>query len=57
MYSDQLDENLQDVFITYLTERGFTPELASFIPAYIEHKEQKEYVNWLANVKAFVSKQ
>lgn len=38
----QLDENLQDVFMEFLTERGFNKELAEFIPKYIQYKEQNE---------------
>ncbi|KAI8379780.1 mitochondrial glycoprotein [Radiomyces spectabilis] len=51
----ELDENLQNLFERYLEERGINAALASFLPDYIEYKEQKEYVQWLQNVKDFVS--
>jgi len=49
-----LDEDLQVLLERYLDERGINTSLALFIPEYIEHKEQKEYVHWLENVKNFV---
>ena len=39
----------------YLEERGINTRLALFIPDYIDHKEQKEYIKWLNNVKNFVA--
>lgn len=42
-----LDEDLQLLLENYLQERGVDSALANFVPAYIEFKEQKEYVNWL----------
>jgi len=49
-----LDEDLQVLLERYLDERGIDPALATFIPDYIDFKEQKEYLRWLANLKAFV---
>lgn len=49
-----LDEELQVLLERYLDERGINTSLALFIPEYIDYKEQKEYVNWLENVKNFV---
>ncbi|KAF2121964.1 regulatory protein-like protein suaprga1 [Lophiotrema nucula] len=49
-----LDEDLQILLEKYLEERGINTRMALFIPDYIDHKEQKEYVRWLNNVKNFV---
>jgi complement component 1 Q subcomponent-binding protein len=49
-----LDEDLQILLERYLEERGITQALALFVPDYMEIKEQKEYLAWLNNVKAFV---
>ncbi|KAJ3190464.1 Mitochondrial acidic protein mam33 [Gaertneriomyces sp. JEL0708] len=51
---NDLDESLQDLFHSFLEERGFDESLAAFIPQYVEYKEQQEYVNWLGNVAKFV---
>ena len=42
-----LDTDLQVMFEQYLEERGINAELASALPAMIEYKEQREYVDWL----------
>lgn len=52
----ELDDGVQESFHEYLTERGLDAELAEFIASYLEHKEQKEYVNWLNSVSKFLSK-
>ena len=52
----QLDEDLQLLMERYLEERGINTALAMFIPDYAELKEQKEYISWLKNLKAFVDK-
>ncbi|CEP07719.1 hypothetical protein [Parasitella parasitica] len=51
----ELDEGLQNLFERYLEERGINAALANFLPEYIEFKEQKEYTQWLQNMKNFVS--
>ncbi|KZS96208.1 mitochondrial glyco protein [Sistotremastrum niveocremeum HHB9708] len=51
---DQLDAGVQGAIEAYLQERGVTDELAAFIEEYGEWKEQKEYVDWLSNVKGFI---
>jgi len=51
---DTLDVAVQEEFEKWLNERGVNEGLATFIPEYSEHKEQKEYVRWLDNVKNFV---
>ncbi|KAL9602963.1 MAG: hypothetical protein Q9219_001488 [cf. Caloplaca sp. 3 TL-2023] len=49
-----LDEDLQVLLERYLDERGVNTALALWVPEYIDWKEQKEYLNWLSNVKSFV---
>ncbi|KAL8950032.1 MAG: hypothetical protein Q9222_003911 [Ikaeria aurantiellina] len=49
-----LDEDLQVVLDRYLDERGINTALALWVPEYIDWKEQREYLTWLSNVKAFV---
>lgn len=49
-----LDEDLQVLLERYLEERGINTALAIFVPDYIDMKEQKEYLNWLSNVKNFI---
>ena len=49
-----LDEGLQEVLERYLEERGVDTQLALWVPEYIEHKEQREYMGWLEQTKAFV---
>ncbi|PHZ08928.1 mitochondrial glyco protein [Rhizopus microsporus ATCC 52813] len=51
----ELDENLQQLYERYLEERGINSALANFLPDYIEYKEQKEYIQWLDNMKKFVA--
>ncbi|KAJ3021599.1 Mitochondrial acidic protein mam33 [Thoreauomyces humboldtii] len=53
---EDLDENLQEQMHAYLAERGLDESLSSFIPRYLELKEQNEYLGWLKNVAAFVKK-
>ncbi|KAK3346701.1 mitochondrial glycoprotein [Lasiosphaeria hispida] len=49
-----LDEDLQILMERYLEERGITQALAIFVPDYMDVKEQREYLAWLANVKTFI---
>lgn len=49
-----LDEDLQVLLERYLDERGVNTALAMWVPEYIDFKEQREYLNWLSNVKSFV---
>lgn len=44
-----LDENLQVLLERYLEERGVDAALATFVPDYIDFKEQREYVRWLGS--------
>jgi complement component 1 Q subcomponent-binding protein len=51
---EQLQPELRDSFLAFMSERGFDEALAEFIPAFLEVKEQGEYVGWLKKVKDFV---
>lgn len=53
---DELDPRVQAAFYSYLDERGIDPELCRFIHQFAPYKENAEYVAWLNNVEAFVSK-
>jgi len=46
-----LDQDLQSMLERYLDERGINSDLATFLPNYVEHKEQREYVAWLSSKK------
>lgn len=50
-----LDEELQTLIERYLDERGIDTALASFVPDYIDFKEQREYVRWLGSMFYFTS--
>ncbi|WWC89305.1 uncharacterized protein L201_004226 [Kwoniella dendrophila CBS 6074] len=51
---DHLDQAVQEAFSAYLAERGVDEALADFVLSYCEHKEQKDYVSWLDQVRGFV---
>lgn len=51
---NNLDEDLQLLLEKYLEERGINTRMALFIPDYIDHKEQKEYILWLNKLRKFV---
>jgi len=51
---NNLDGDLQVMFEQYLEERGVNEELAQILPILIEAKEQREYVDWLSNMKKFI---
>ncbi|KIR67283.1 hypothetical protein I312_102628 [Cryptococcus bacillisporus CA1280] len=51
---DHLDETVQEAFGSYLAERGVDESLADFVLSYCEHKEQKDYVSWINQVRGFV---
>lgn len=44
-----LDEDLQVLLERYLDERGVNTALALWVPEYIDFKEQREYLDWLAS--------
>ena len=45
----QLDEDLQALLERMLEERGINEAMATFIPDYIDTKEQNEYIRWLGS--------
>ncbi|KDD77121.1 hypothetical protein H632_c14p2 [Helicosporidium sp. ATCC 50920] len=51
---DELDPDLQTEFDNYLQERGIDSELAQFLAAYCDDKEQREYRGWLGGVRNFL---
>jgi len=53
---DELDEDLQQSFFDFLESHGVKDTLAGELLPLAEIKEQKEYLEWLANMKAFVAK-
>ncbi|CEG64198.1 hypothetical protein RMATCC62417_01218 [Rhizopus microsporus] len=53
---EELSQDLQATFTGFLEERGINAALATFLPDYIDYKEQKEYVRWLKDVNEFISK-
>lgn len=48
-----LDESLQQSLESYLESRGIGQEMASFITAYSEFKENNEYIFWLKKMQNF----
>lgn len=42
-----LDPELQQMYETYIGERGINTQLAWFLTKYVDYKEQREYVQWL----------
>ena len=53
---EDLEENLQEAFFEYLHERGITYDFARYLFNFAIDKEQREYMNWLKDIKSFVSK-
>ncbi|KAF2459640.1 regulatory protein suaprga1 [Lineolata rhizophorae] len=49
-----LDEDLQSLIEQYLEERGIDAHMMLFVPEYIDYKENREYLQWLENMKNFV---
>lgn len=52
-FSD-LDPALQTALEQYLQTKGLDSELADFIVAYSEYKEENEYRQWLKNLEKFI---
>jgi len=50
---DDLSENLQNGFSSFLDERGINDELAEFVSEYVKHKENDEHTNWLQGLQSF----
>lgn len=55
VYSE-LDENLQKQFEQYLSDRGINLDLGAYLLAKVHDKEQKEYCQWLEDVRKFTTK-
>ncbi|CAD7700617.1 unnamed protein product [Ostreobium quekettii] len=53
---EELDDDLQDSCQKYLEERGITSEMGDYLLELVLDKEQREYMDWLKKVKAFVAK-
>merc|ERR1719450_371656 len=51
---EDLDDKLQEALDEYLAELGMGSEVCDFVDAMAVDKEQREYVNWLKNVQAFL---
>lgn len=51
---EHLDADLQQMYETYVTERGINERLSWFLQRYVDYKEQREYVQWLDNMKKFI---
>ena len=53
---EELNEELQDSFYSYLEDRGVDDELCFFVLSNSRVKEQAEYSNWLKKMLTFVEK-
>lgn len=51
---EDIDDKLQESFDEYLAEVGMNNEVCDFIDAVALDKEQREYIRWLKNTKAFL---
>lgn len=49
-----LDESLKKALRNYLKERGIKRSLFDFLHEYMLHKDDREYLMWLKNIKIFV---
>lgn len=49
-----LDLEVQQMYATYIEERGINAQLTLFLQQYVDYKEQREYVGWLENLKKFI---
>lgn len=50
----ELDDKLQQAFMSFLSERGVNAELGQFIIEFSDDKEQREYMHWLEGVHSFL---
>lgn len=50
----ELDEGLQTLFYSYLSERGIDDDFAVSIVEAVEAKEQEEYMRWLRDTATFL---
>ena len=53
-FFDKLSDDLKESMLSYLADRGIDEDMAFFIMAYSENKEQREYMNWLKKLMVFV---
>lgn len=53
-FLSDLDENLQKAFHKYLEVRGVKPSTTNFLLEYMINKDNKEYFQWLKNLKNFI---
>jgi complement component 1 Q subcomponent-binding protein, mitochondrial len=51
---DKLSDDLKESMLSYLADRGIDEDMAFFIMAYSENKEQREYMHWLKKLMVFV---
>lgn len=51
---EHLDADLQQMYEGYVMERGINERLSWFLQRYVDYKEQREYVQWLENMKKFI---
>ncbi|KAF9613651.1 hypothetical protein IFM89_009539 [Coptis chinensis] len=49
-----LDDELQDLLIEYLDERGVNDDLAVFLHDYMMNKDRIELIRWMGKVKSFL---
>ncbi|KAK8961407.1 hypothetical protein KSP40_PGU004988 [Platanthera guangdongensis] len=53
---NDLDENLQKAFHKFLELRGISPATTNFLYEYMIGKDDREYAQWLHNLKQFIEK-
>lgn len=53
---EELDDELQQQFMSYLAERGIDQDLGGYLLRLVHDKEQREYMYWLERVQDFTGK-
>ncbi|KAF5747575.1 hypothetical protein HS088_TW05G00300 [Tripterygium wilfordii] len=53
---NDLDEQLQKSLHRYLEVRGIKPSTTNYLFSYMQNKDDKEYKQWLKNLKNFIEK-
>ena len=51
---EELDEDLQAQFTSYLEERGINADFGSYLLRLVHDKEQREYMYWLERTAKFI---
>jgi hypothetical protein len=51
---EELDEELQAQFTSYLEERGINAEFGAYVLRLVHDKEQREYIYWLERTAKFI---